>query len=458
MAVPSVQEVERSLERNLGVRVHAVERQIRWRPCWFADAERDGRPLRIVVRGERIDTCIQPLSQEVAFHQLLWDHDIPVPEILGWLGDLGAVALERVPGKSHFVGDSDAVRDAVVDEYLQQLARLHALDVTPFAEAGLLRAKTPEGSGMVIYEAVERDWRAKKRHPNPWLEFALGWLRRHPPLSRGREAPVVWDSGQFHHDHGHLVALLDLECAHLGDPIADLAVCRMRDAHIPFGDFRRLYARYEELSGREVDLEAAKRQHFAAAMSNEMMFGPSVLDPIPGMDLMIDMQWVNDTNLFATEALGEYLDIELPSIEVPEPRRTRAATTHRHLVDQLRSLELEDAFVSNEVRIAFRTARHLARADEIGDAIVEADLDDLHRVLGRRPETFWEGDAELERFVLADAAEGRHDEQLVWLFHRRIQRNLLLLAPLGSRVLAHKPAQRFDGKPATTTANFDRRS
>ena len=228
MAVPALQEVSDSLERNLGVEVHAIERQARWRPCWFVDAERDGEPLRIVVRGERIDTCIQPLGREVAFHQILQDHGIPVPEILGWLADIEAVALECVPGQEHFFGVPDETRDVVVDEYIQQLARLHALDIAPFVEAGLLRGKTPEDSGMVMYEEVERTWRPRTRHPTPWIEFALGWLRRHPPQSRGREAPIVWDSGQFHHEGGHLVALLDLECAHLGDPMADLGAWRMR--------------------------------------------------------------------------------------------------------------------------------------------------------------------------------------------------------------------------------------
>ena len=453
-AVPDERQVATAVEKALGLRVIAVERQVRWRPCWFVDTERDGEPLAIVVRGERLDTCIQPLDREVAFQQLLQDRGIPVPRLLGWIDELEAVAMERVPGQSHFLGTSDEDRDVVVDEYLQQLVRLHSLEVEPFVEAGLLRAETPEGSGMVMYEEVERGWRARKRHPSPWVEFALGWLRRHPPPSRGREAPIVWDSGQFHHHEGHLVALIDLECAHLGDPMADLAIWRMRDTQIPFGDFGKLFARYQELSGLEMDLEAMMLQHFAAAFSNEMMFGPAVLDPVPGMDLMHPMQWISGTNLYATEALGEILDLELPGIEVPEPRRTRTANRYGHLSQQLRNLKLDDPFAANELRIAFRTVRHLARVDEIGDALVEDDLDDLHRVLGRRPGSWWEGDAELERFVLADAEEGRHDEQLIWLFHRRHLRTHVQLGPPGSGMLFHPPAQRFDGSPGTTTADF----
>jgi hypothetical protein len=88
-------------------------------------------------------------------------------------------------------------------------------------------------------------------------------------------------------------------------------------------------------------------------------------------------------------------------------------------------------------------ARHLERVHEIGDAVEAADLDDLVPVLGFRPESWREGDAHLERYVLADAATGEHDEQLVPLFHRRNLRNHLLLGPEGSKMVAHFPTQPF---------------
>lgn len=93
-------------------------------------------------------------------------------------------------------------------------------------------------------------------HPDPFAEFCLGWLRRNPIDNAGREAPVVWDSGQFHHSNGKILAVLDLELGHLGDPMMDLAAWRMRDIIVGYGDMKELYARYEELSGAPVDLDA----------------------------------------------------------------------------------------------------------------------------------------------------------------------------------------------------------
>jgi hypothetical protein len=221
----------------------------------------------------------------------------------------------------------------------------------------------------------------------------------------------------------------------------------MRDTIIPFGDMARLYARYEELSGEPVDLEAIKRYHFAGAFGNEMMFAAAVHHPGPDTDLMTYMQWDSDTNLMATEFLAEHLDIELPTVTVPEAGRTRTEETFRWLVEKLGRLRPDDPDVGHEVRLAFRAARHLQRVNEIGDAVVEDDLDDLQELLGWRPETWFDADAALEAFVLAHAATGRHDEELVRLFHRRNLRVHAQLGPPGSKMVRHTPPQRFDGRP-----------
>jgi aminoglycoside phosphotransferase (APT) family kinase protein len=444
-STPSLQQVETSVRDALGVRVLAVRRQTRWRPTWFVDAERDGAPLELVVRGARTDTELFPLEHEVRFHRLLASHGIPVPAILGWLDDLGAVVLECVPGKPDFDGVDPAERDVVVDEYLQVLANVHALDVQEFVDAGIFHPGPDDDPAFIGHLRFERLWRAKKRLPHPFMEFCLGWLHRHPPTSNGRMTPIIWDTGQFHHVDGHLVAALDLEFGSVGDPMLDLALWRMRDTLIPFGDFTALYERYEELSGRPVDIEAIKRHHFAGTLENELLFGPAVIDPVDETDLMNNMQWNSETNLHATEALAESLGIELPEVETPPARRTRQDATYAHHVAALRALSLseDDELRQHELRLAFRTARHLARVHEIGDAVEAADLDDLVPILGSRPDSWVEGDALLERYVLADAATGDHDEQLVRLFHRRNLRNHLLLGPAGSKMVAHFPTQPF---------------
>lgn len=432
------------LETNLGGRVVRIARQSRWRPVWFADLERDGASLALCVRGERTDMpMIFPLDHEMRFQALLQQHGIPVAKVHGWIDDPRAYVMERVPGSEDFAQATEAERQSAVDHYLQILARLHALPIEPFVAAGIRRAAAPAESGRIGIGRYEEIYRSRKRHPEPFMEFCLGWLERHWPDTRGREAPVLWDSGQFHHAGGRIVAALDLELGHLGDPMMDLAGWRVRDTVIGYGDFKRLYARYEELTGRPVDLDAIRIYYFAFTLTNHLALGATLREPPAESDLMINLRWCSETDLFATEALAEILGIDLPEVEIPAVTASPVAGRHEHLIRSLRAIKSEDDYLNHQLHVAFRLARHLQRHDEIGRALMAADLDDLEALLGQRPADGQAGEEALERFVLADGASGRHDRELVPLFYRRNRRVQLLLGPEGSAMTRHFPAQRF---------------
>lgn len=435
--------IVRWFEQDFGGEVVELSRQTRWRPVWFATVARGGIRHELVVRGDRTDMpLIFPLRHEMTFQRLLGDHGIPVAKVHGWIDEPMAFVIDRVGGQEHFGDTSDTERSAAVDDYLTVLARLHALPVEPFAAAGIHRAADPSEAGLVGLRRYEEHYRALKKHPDPFLEFCLGWLGRNPVDTAGREAPVVWDSGQFHHAGGRILAVLDLELGHIGDPMMDLAAWRMRDTVVGYGDMARLYARYEELSGAPVDLDAIRWHHLAFTLSNQLAYSHALRDPAPGSDLMTNLHWCCETNLFATEAWAEHLGIELPEVETPEPRFSTADVGHGHLVRALRSISTDDPFLRHEVRILFRLARHLQRRDEIGEALEVADLDDLERLLGARPHDWRDGEAKLEAFVLADTA-GRHDAELVRLFHKRNLRAHMLLGPAGSAMTRHHTIQKF---------------
>lgn len=433
------------LEANVG-RVVRIVPQPRWRPVWFADVEQGDTLLELVVRGDRTDMpLIFPLDHEMRLQALMHEHGARTAKVYGFIDDPLAYVMDRVPGQNDFTGCTDEQRGKVVDDYLQILAHLHSLDIGPFVERGIMRAPTPEQSGTFGLSRYEAVYRSTKEMPDPFMEFCLGWLRRNPPDSKGREAPIVWDSGQFHHDGNRVLAVLDVEIGHIGDPMMDLAAWRMRDTIIGYGKFSELYDRYSELTGEPVDIDAIMRHHFAFTLTNQLAMGATLRRAMPNSDLMTNMQWCYETNLFASEALAEILQIELPTVEMPEPRTSRGTVGLAQLVGELRNIQnlVDDEFVRYKLRTMFRLARHVTRADEIGDALSDADLDDLHELLGHRPESWLEGEAELERFVLADADEGRHDEALLRLFHKRNLRNHMLLGPAGSAMATHHRIQTF---------------
>lgn len=428
------------VERTVGGRVVTWSRQPRWRRVWFLDVETADGTVGVVVRGERTDLPeIFPLRHEMTFQQLLEDHGIPVPHVYGWCDQPRAFAMATVPGQPHFDDTPSDDRDRIVDEYLQVLARLHTLPVDRFVEAGIIRGSTPADGAWVGLRQYEQHYRSMKVRPDPLLEFVLGWLRRHPLPPSDREAPIVWDSGQFHHDGKHLVSVLDLELGHLGDPMMDLAAWRMRDTVIPFGDFPTLYARYEALTGRPVDLAAVQWHHLMFTLTNQLAGHRALALPDLDTDYMTYAHWVSETNLHAVETMAEYLGIELEPVPVPEPVASPVAAAHALLPRLLRSIEITDDYQAYRLRVAFRLSRHLHRFDEIGAEVERGDIDDVAGISGRIVASWNESERILEEYVLAD--DGRHDADLVQLFHRRWQRYKALMGPPGSAMAAHHTLQ-----------------
>lgn len=437
------EKVIRWLETNIGGKLLQIDPQPRWRPVWFATIEREGERLEVVVRGDRLDARIGfPLEHEMNFQRVLHEQGVLVPRVWGWIDDPRAYVMDRAAGVEHFADVADDVRDAVMNHYMEILAQIHRLEIDPFVEAGMLRADRPEDSGRIGISIYEEAYRANKKRPDPCLEFVLAWLKRNPVGGPPRECAVVWDSGQLMHEDGRVTAILDLEIGHLGDPMMDLAGFRMRTSVLGFGDFDRLYEHYEKSGGFEIDRSAIQHHHLCFTLTNQLAFHAALADPPPGSDYMTNMQWCAETNIYAMEALAEILHIELDEVPLPEAKISNAATGHRHLIQWLRNFEAPDEYAQHDVRIAFRLARHLQRSDEIGEALDQANLDDIAELLGERPATWQEGDRVLEEFVLAD--DGSHDESLVRLFHRRTHRYLMLLGPAGSAMSRHNPIPGLD--------------
>lgn len=428
------------LESALGGKVISWSRQPRWRPMWFLEVERGDERVRVCVRGERADTpLVFPLEHEMVFQSQLEDHGIAVPHVYGCCDRPAAFAMEAVPGRPDFAGVASAARARIVDEYLQVLGRMHQLPLSRFIDAGVIGGDDASSAALVGARRFEDLFRATKVRPDPLVEFVLGWLRRHPLPANDRLAPIVWDSGQFHHDGEHFVSIIDLELGHLGDPMMDLAAWRMRDTVIPFGDFTAIYRRYEEITGYAIDMAAIQWHHLFMTLTNQLSFHAPLARPQPVTDYMTYAQWVSETNLHAVETMAEYLGLALEDLEIPDPVSSPVSEAHAHLQRSLRSIRVDDPYVAYQIRIAFRLSRHVGRFDQIGPEVVDKDRADVAGLTGRAPAGWAECEAELERFVLAD--EGRHDEELVVLFNKRWRRYKALMGPPGSAMAEHHTMQ-----------------
>lgn len=135
------------------------------------------------------------------------------------------------------------------------LARIHAIP------PGLL-PPLPESSAMAEIADLHATYKADGQ-PRPVFELAFRWLRDHAPPAPAAPALVHGDfrNGNFIVAASGIVAVLDWELAHLGDPLRDLGwLCTSawRFGEIDktvggFGTREDLIAGYESAGGARVD-------------------------------------------------------------------------------------------------------------------------------------------------------------------------------------------------------------
>jgi aminoglycoside phosphotransferase (APT) family kinase protein len=420
-------------EKRLGGRVVAWESQPRWRPACFFELERDGEILPLYWRGARgeFHTSTKPLVREGAVIDVLEQHGVPVPHSFGACEDPPGLLLEKIPGRfSLDRANDEAHRAKVLDEYLEALAKIHAIPIEAFEAIGYRRPADAETSCMGETIGFERSWRVGKTAPDPMIEFQLAWCKRNVPKDRGDLSFLVCDSGQFMFDDEGLTGLLDFELGYIGDYAADLAGFRTRDLTEPFvtplGDVMR---RYAELSGREVDLRVVDFHTVRFALINPLSVAHQLTNPSAAAHYVQYLGWYVCYGRCGLEVMADMTGTELDLPSLPDGRPSRRSPAIAQLVELL-----DPGAAGNDGEAAYRldrmqrTAVYLDRSDRHGPALEADDLDDVAEILGHRPATWQEADAALEALVLESGPE--RDAEFMRYFHRRLAREEALLYPV----------------------------
>lgn len=245
------------------------------RETWSFDARwREGgqeRAESFILRRDPTGSLLDSNNDlEFELYTALAGSGIPAPEVL-WLERDGAALerpffiMRRLPGESDgrtLATDPkyQALRPLIARQKAEILARIHAFDLDRLPS--LDRPPAPADSAAHEIARWERTMRADSLEPQPVLELAFHWLKRHLPPPPERLALVHGDyrTGNFLYDASGITGILDWEMAHVGDPIEDLGWVVMKswrwggDDRVgglcPREDFIRMY---EEASGRSVD-------------------------------------------------------------------------------------------------------------------------------------------------------------------------------------------------------------
>jgi hypothetical protein len=363
---------------------------------------------------------------------------VPVPHAFGLCDDPYALVMDRLPGHVDlsFAAD-DEERRRLIDEYLEIQARIYEIPLTAAAAAGFEVPGDSGATGLGYLRRMEAAY-------DPWMEglpadpmavFLRRWLADSVPPERRRAARfITYDAFQFMFAEGRITGLLDFEHAHVGDPMMDLAALRVRDTIKNIGDLADTAARYEAITGIAIDHDVVDFHSVLYNAISVISTGPPLAAPLRGTDWLSYLAWYVNGARWAFEVIAEIGGYELEPVAIPEPRPTGHAPAFRHLVAGLR--DAASPVIGDEYeRVALgRVANHLRRVDEIGPALEAADLDDLARVLGYRPDP---AGADAELLDLVENAGAEHDEELVRLLDARAQRMHLTLASAQSLMLRH---------------------
>ncbi len=411
------------------------------RPAWFLDVARGGETLACYARMER--DAAQLISREFTLERehrvlrALGEAGARVPRVYGYCADPAGILMERVPGEFDYTKLAPGpARDALDEDFLRELVRIHRLDPARFVAAGLEAPANAEACALHDLALWERAYRRALKRPVPVVEFATRWLRRNLPAPPARLALVQGDTGpgQFLFDGARVTAIIDWEFAHLGDPVLDLAQIRTRDFYNPGIDLARWVARYEDLSGARVDRRTLAYYTVKAMLITPLALAGVVQNMHPRTD---HAEWYAQDVCYkraTAEALCEALGVTPDPAHLPQAQETERTPVFALLAENLRDEHAPAAptdFARNRLDLALRLATHLRNADALGPALAEQELADLATLTGSRPRSFAEGDAALDRFIRTN--EGEADARLAaYLYRRAVREESLWRGALGA--------------------------
>tara|TARA_B100000700_G_scaffold329219_1_gene450033 strand:- start:23499 stop:24848 length:1350 start_codon:yes stop_codon:yes gene_type:complete len=207
----------------------------------------------LLMRTARAHGVVEP---EV-YYDLKEEDGVGVGFLMEWLeGETLGSRIVRSP-------ELEKVRPFLAEQCGRELAKIHAIDLD---QTGLRNRLPTLSPGQYLEQTWDRykEWDTAQ----PMIDFTGAWLREHLPKQHD-EALVHNDfrNGNLMIDGDEgLIAVLDWETSHIGDPIRDLGwICTnswrfgQRDLEVGgFGAVDELIFGYEDESGKSIDRDTLK--------------------------------------------------------------------------------------------------------------------------------------------------------------------------------------------------------
>jgi aminoglycoside phosphotransferase (APT) family kinase protein len=210
----------------------------------WVDSDGAEQSRGVAVRREPEDGLLAPydIVGQYRLHEALVDSDIPVPGLIGLETDAEPIgmpfyAMDRVEGvvpvqwqgKDPTIFPDEETRHRIGVDFIDTLARIHAIDHTAARLGDLLPGPADKDPGTAELDRWERFLDDATLIEVPMLRAAISWCRRNIATS-GRLSLCHGDYriGNFMLRDHQIVAVFDWELAHIGDPVEDLAWAGLR--------------------------------------------------------------------------------------------------------------------------------------------------------------------------------------------------------------------------------------
>ena len=418
-------ELGRWIESSLGGRILRSHRTAIGgsRTTYLVDVESHDAIDAVVARceGQGSFTGTElTLAREATAYRALAATPVPSPAVLAQRDDGSCVILERLQGTHDLETLDEAERASSMDDFIHVLAQLHLLDPDELDLPGFARPTSAEDHARLDIAMWQR-LAAGVDDLDPLLAYCGSWLHRSAPATVARTSFVQGDTGpgNFLVHEGRVSGLVDLEFAHLGDPMDDLAWLLMR-MRVERHEADEIFRRYEQASGITIDEESVRYYRLAVdyrcaiTTSLAVTRGGGARGFAPY--LMVTHRYLDGV----ARRIGALTGVEVGPIEVSvEP------TPQRPLFDQLLAdvraavRSIEDHEVRERTRNAQIFVHYLRAHDQYGKTIAELDRQD-------RVAAFGDDISDVELADIATKAGERADlDVLAYLIRRQHRQDAL---------------------------------
>lgn len=341
-----------------------------------------------------------------------------------------ALITELVAGETQFNHLKEEEREVIAEDFMKQLARLHAIDI---ANLNLDGFPSPAATSVLVRARIAQ-LRAENMSsvPDPILILVLKWLDANVPPDPPRTVLVHGDAGvgNFLYIGRGVSALLDWELTHYGDPMEDLAQIWVRMLFQPFVPLAKLFAAYERATGDPVDLRRVRyhRLLFQASFTvgaHTIAYAPDA--PAPAI-MGLHMIFYTAHMRVMVQALAEATSVVLPPVSMPPARISHYERSFDIAINDLSTVitpRTGDAQASAKAKGLARLVKWWRNVDRYGAVFNQEEVTEVGGALGLRFDNVLDARRALAQAVLEGTID---DGAAIQLCHRRMARETMLMA------------------------------